>query len=110
MKQALSEEVAEPEGKPLLVEALGVRMVAFRDTSGRLGLLDELCPHRRASLVLGRNEDCGLRCLYHGWKMDAEGKVVAMASEPEGSPLLNKVSHRAYPTEVMGRFRMGVAG
>lgn len=100
----LSEEVAEPDGKPLLVEALGERFVAFRDSDGRLGLLDELCPHRRASLVLGRNEDCGLRCLYHGWKMDVDGNVVAMSSEPQGSPLLNKVKHRAYPAQEAGGF------
>ena len=100
----LIEEVAERDGTPLLVEVLGGRYVAFRDTDGRLGLLDELCPHRRASLVFGRNEECGLRCLYHGWKMDVEGNVVAMSSEPEGSPLLNKVKHRAYPVEEWGGF------
>jgi phthalate 4,5-dioxygenase oxygenase subunit len=100
----LSAEVAEPDGAPVLVEALGIRMVAFRDTSGKLGLLNELCPHRLASLVLGRNEDCGLRCLYHGWKFDAEGKVVAMSSEPEDSPLMKKVRQRAYPTVEWGGF------
>lgn len=100
----LSEEVAEPDGAPVLIEVLGVRLVAFRDTDGRLGLLDERCPHRLASLVLGRNEDCGLRCLYHGWKFDVTGKVVAMSSEPEGSPLMSKVRHRAYPTEEWGGF------
>ena len=60
-------------------------LVAFRDTNGRLGVLDEHCPHRRASLVLGRNEECGLRCLYHGWKIDVDGNVLEMASEPPGS-------------------------
>ena len=100
----LVEEVAENDGTPLLVEALGERYVAFRDTEGRLGLLDELCPHRHASLVFGRNEDCGLRCLYHGWKMDVAGNVVAMSSEPEGSPLMNKVKHRAYPVREWGGF------
>jgi phthalate 4,5-dioxygenase oxygenase subunit len=100
----LIEEVAEPDGTPLLVEALGERYVCFRDTEGRLGLLDELCPHRSASLVLGRNEECGLRCLYHGWKMDVDGNVVAMASEPEGSPLMGKVRHRAYPVREWGGF------
>ena len=59
----------------MLVEALGRRMVAFRDSDGRLGLLDEKCPHRGASLLLGRNEECGLRCLYHGWKYDVDGKL-----------------------------------
>ncbi len=78
------------------MEALGERFVAFRDTDGRLGLLDELCPHRRASLVLGRNEECGLRCLYHGWKIDVEGNILALSSEPEGSPLLYKVKNKAY--------------
>lgn len=100
----LGEEVAEPDGKPLLVEALGERFVAFRDSEGNLGLLDELCPHRKASLVLGRNEECGLRCLYHGWKFDFTGRTIAMASEPEGSPLKDKVRQRAYPTREWGGF------
>ena len=100
----LSEEVDEPDGTPLLVEAIGGRYVCFRDSEGRLGLLDELCPHRRASLVYGRNEDCGLRCLYHGWKFDVEGTCVAMSSEPEGSPLHGKVKHQAYPVREWGGF------
>ena len=100
----LSEELAEPDGKPLLIEAIGRRYVAFRDTDGRIGLLDELCPHRRASLVYGRNEECGLRCLYHGWKFDVEGKCVAMSSEPEDSPLKAKVRQNAYATEEWGGF------
>ena len=69
----MSEEVAEPDGAPVRVQLLGERLVAFRDTQGRLGVVDEHCPHRRASLALGRNEECGLRCLYHGWKIDVEG-------------------------------------
>lgn len=100
----LVEEVAEPDCDPLLVEVLGERFVAFRDTDGRLGLLDEQCPHRKASLVLGRNEECGLRCLYHGWKFDVHGNILAMSSEPEGSPLMNKVKQRAYPVTEWGGF------
>ncbi|NMG41917.1 Rieske 2Fe-2S domain-containing protein [Chelativorans sp. ZYF759] len=100
----LIEEVRENDGTPLLVEVLGERYVCFRDSDGRLGLLDELCPHRRASLVLGRNEECGLRCLYHGWKIDVEGTVTAMSSEPDGSPLKNAVKHRAYPVVEWGGF------
>ena len=100
----LIEEVAEADGKPLLVEAIGGRYVAFRDSEGKLGLLDELCPHRRASLVFGRNEDCGLRCLYHGWKFDVEGNCIAMSSEPEGSPLHEKVKHKSYKTVEWGGF------
>lgn len=100
----LIEEVAEPDGPPVLVEVLGERYVAFRDTEGRVGLLDEKCPHRKASLVLGRNEECGLRCLFHGWKMDFEGNVVAMSAEPEDSPLRGKAKHRAYPVKEWGGF------
>jgi phthalate 4,5-dioxygenase oxygenase subunit len=76
----------------------------FRDTDGRLGVLDAHCPHRRASLVLGRNEECGLRCLYHGWKMDVEGNVLEMASEPTASELCSKVKHTAYPCHEAGGF------
>ena len=100
----LVEEVAEPDGTPLPVEALGQRMVAFRDSKGRLGLLDEKCPHRGASLLLGRNEECGLRCLYHGWKYAVDGQCVAMSSEPEGSMLMEKVRARAYPVVEWGGF------
>lgn len=100
----LVEEVAEPDCTPLRVEVLGESYVAFRDTKGRVGMLDELCPHRKASLVYGRNEECGLRCLYHGWKMDVDGNILAMSSEPEGSPLKDKVKARAYPVREWGGF------
>lgn len=100
----LSEEVAEPDGKPVRVRLLGENLVAFRDSNGRVGILDELCPHRHASLVYGRNEECGLRCLYHGWKMDVDGNVLEMSSEPAGSPLLQKVRHKAYPTQEAAGF------
>jgi phthalate 4,5-dioxygenase len=100
----LSEEVAEPDGKPVRVRLLGEDLVAFRDSDGRLGILDEYCPHRRASLVYGRNEECGLRCIYHGWKMDVEGNVLEMASEPAGSQLPQKVKHKAYPVREGGGF------
>ncbi|RXE46839.1 Rieske 2Fe-2S domain-containing protein [Chromohalobacter israelensis] len=94
----LSEEVAEPDGDPVRVRLLGEDLVAFRDTDGRVGVMDEMCPHRRASLALGRNEECGLRCLYHGWKMDVEGNVLEMSSEPAESKMTEKVKHKAYPT------------
>jgi phthalate 4,5-dioxygenase len=100
----LSEEVGERDGKPVRVRVLGENLVAFRDSQGRVGVLDELCPHRRASLVYGRNEECGLRCLYHGWKMDVEGNVIEMASEPQGSALKEKVKHKAYPAREAGGF------
>jgi len=100
----LSEEVSEPDGKPLKVRLLGEDLVVFRDSDGRLGILDEYCPHRRASLVYGRNEECGLRCLYHGWKMDVEGNVVEMASEPPESGFVEKVKMKAYPAHEAGGF------
>jgi phthalate 4,5-dioxygenase oxygenase subunit len=100
----LSEEVEAPDGAPLRVRLLGDDLVVFRDTSGRLGALDEHCPHRRASLSYGRNEENGLRCLYHGWKLDVEGNVVEMPSEPVDSGFCAKVKHRAYPCREAGGF------
>ena len=100
----LSEEVAEPDGAPLKVRLLGENLVVFRDTKGRLGVLNELCAHRRASLVLARNEDCGLRCLYHGWKFDVEGNVVDLASEPPGSNVPQRIKQKAYPVREAGGF------
>jgi phthalate 4,5-dioxygenase len=100
----MSEEVAEPDGAPVKVRLLGEDLVVFRDSDGRLGVLDEHCPHRRASLALGRNEECGLRCLYHGWKFDVEGNVLEMASEPPESGLVEKVKMKAYPVREAGGF------
>lgn len=100
----LIEEVAEPDGAPVKARVFGEDLVVFRDTKGRVGVLDELCPHRRASLVFGRNEECGLRCLYHGWKMDVEGNVLEMPSEPAASSMIEKLKHRAYPVKEWGGF------
>lgn len=72
---ATSAQLPEPDGDPLRLRLLGEDFVAFRDTSGRVGLLDELCMHRRVSLALGRVENGGIRCLYHGWKFGADGTV-----------------------------------
>jgi phthalate 4,5-dioxygenase oxygenase subunit len=98
----LIEEVSDPDGTPVKARVLGENLVVFRDTDGRVGVLDEACPHRHASLVFGRNEEGGLRCLYHGWKMDAEGNVLEMASEPAASGMVDKVKHRAYPVKEWG--------
>jgi phthalate 4,5-dioxygenase oxygenase subunit len=100
----LIEEVSEPDGTPLKARVLGENLVVFRDTEGQIGVMDEYCPHRRASLVYGRNEDNGLRCLYHGWKMDTQGTVVEMVSEPQASGLAGKVQHTAYYTREWGGF------
>jgi phthalate 4,5-dioxygenase len=83
---------------------LGEDLVVFRDSDGRVGVLDEYCPHRRVSLVFGRNEACGLRCLYHGWKFDVDGNVLEMSSEPADSGFARKVKHKAYPTHEAAGF------
>ena len=104
----LSEEVAEPDGTPIKVRLLGEDLVVFRDSRGRIGVLDEYCSHRRASLVFGRNEACGLRCLYHGWKFDVEGNVVEMSSEPTDSRIPDRVKHKAIRCARSRRLRVGL--
>jgi phthalate 4,5-dioxygenase len=100
----LSEEVVEPDGAPVRTRLLGEDLVVFRDSKGRLGVLAERCRHRGASLAFGRNEDCGLRCLYHGWKFDVDGNVLEMPSEPEASRLCETVKQKAYPVREGGGF------
>ena len=100
----LIEEVAEPDGAPVKARLVGVDLVVFRDSQGRLGALDERCPHRNASLVFGRNEDCGLRCLYHGWKFDVEGNILEMACEPDGAALRGALKQKSYPAHESGGF------
>ena len=98
------EEIPEPDCDPVRVRILGEDLVAFRDSDGRPGLLEEKCPHRRASLFYGRNEECGLRCLYHGWKFDVDGNCIDMSSEPPGTGLVEKVKAKAYPVKEWGGF------
>src|ERR1700731_3275898 len=94
----LPSEVPTPDCPPVRVRVLGEDLLAFRDTNGRVGLIDEFCAHRRASLFWGRNEECGLRCVYHGWKFDVNGTCVDMPSEPPDSLFKTKVTIAAYPT------------
>lgn len=94
----LSEEVPENDGPPIRVRLLGEDLIAFRDTSGHVGLVSAFCPHRRAPMFFGRNEDCGLRCVYHGWKFDRDGTCTDMPSEPPDSLFRQKVTIDAYPT------------
>ena len=94
----LSEEIPEPDGAPVRVRLMGEKLVAFRDSDGRVGLLAEHCRHRGASLFYGRNEECGLRCLYHGWKYDVTGKVVETPAEPSENLLQQGIQHVSYPT------------
>src|SRR5262245_25326032 len=81
MPTLLSDEV-EVDGPPLRVKLLGEDLVAFRVTNGTVGLLGNHCPHRGASLFFGRNEESGVRCVYHGWKFDTTGACVDMPTEP----------------------------
>jgi len=94
---AMSSEV-EADGAPLRLMLLGEKLIAFRDSSGRVGVMDHRCPHRCASLFLGRNEDDGLRCIYHGWKFDVDGNCVDMPSVPAHQDFKDKVHAKAYKT------------
>jgi len=92
-----SADLPEKDGPPLRMRLLGENLVAFRATDGRVGLIDHVCPHRCASLFFGRNEENGLRCLYHGWKFDVEGRCVDTPTEPAGSTLKERIRITAYP-------------
>jgi phthalate 4,5-dioxygenase len=92
----------DPDGEPKRVRLLGEDLVAFRSASGNCGLVVEACPHRGASLFFGRNEEEGLRCVYHGWKFDVTGACVDMPSEPAESNFKAKVRARAYTAAEQG--------
>jgi phthalate 4,5-dioxygenase len=96
----LSEELPAAGAPPVKVRLLGEDLVAFRDDEGKIGLVDEHCPHRGASLYFGRNEDCSLRCVYHGWAFDTEGNCTDMPSEPR--PFADRIKLTAYPTHESG--------
>ena len=93
------------DGPPVRVRLLGEDLVAYRGSDGAISLVDHACPHRRAPMLFARNEECGLRCVYHGWKFDASGAVVDMPAEPARSRFKEKVRITAYPC----RERNGVA-
>lgn len=93
----LASELPAPDCAPVRVKLLGERLIAFRDSNNRLGLIDEFCAHRGVSLWFGRNEDCGLRCPYHGWKFDVTGQCVDVPSEPAASGYAAKIRLTAYP-------------
>ena len=99
---ALSRELAQPDGPPIRVKVLGEELLAFRDTQGRVGLIEPKCAHRGADLFFGRNEDCGIRCIYHGWKYDVTGKCVQLPNVPEGSNYHDTIRIKAYPTREFG--------
>ena len=93
----LAEELPENDCPPVRVKLLSERLVAFRDSEGRYGLIDEFCAHRGASLWFGRNEKCGLRCPYHGWKFDFTGQCIEVPSEPAESGFAQKIKLKSYP-------------
>ena len=95
-------ELPGPDCDPVRLKVLGERLVGFKDTSGRIGILADACPHRRVSLYFGRNEENGLRCVYHGWKYDVTGQCVDMPSEPATSNFKDRVKAPAYPTVEAG--------
>ena len=90
----LSSEIAVADGPQVRVKILGERLLAFRDSKGRLGLIDEFCAHRGTSLFFGRNEECGIRCSYHGWKYDLTGQCVELPAQPD---LARRMKIKAYP-------------
>src|SRR5581483_2838738 len=98
----LSSELPSADSDPVRVMLLGEQLIAFRDSSGKPGLIQNNCPHRGASLFFGRNEEAGLRCVYHGWKFDVDGTCVDMPNEPADSDFKHKVKAVSYPTRERG--------
>jgi len=98
----LSSEVPSPDSDPVRVLLLGEKLIAFRDTNGQVGLIQNHCPHRGASLFFGRNEEAGIRCVYHGWKFTVDGTCVDMPNEPAESDFKQKVKAVAYPCHERG--------
>ena len=97
-----AEELPENDCPPVRVKLLSERLIAFRDSDGRLGLMDEFCAHRGVSLWFGRNEESGLRCAYHGWKYDVTGQCVDVPSEAETGNFSANVKLRSYPLVQVG--------
>src|SRR5436190_17553063 len=92
----LPSELPTPDCDPIRFRILGEDLIAFRDTNGTPAFIARNCPHRGASLFFGRNEECGIRCVYHGWKFDAAGNCVDMPNEPAESDFKTKVKATAY--------------
>src|SRR5688572_27476028 len=87
----LTEEIPDAGGPPVMVKLLGENLIAFRDSEGRVGLIEELCAHRQASLFYGRPEEGGIRCIYHGWKYGVDGTIMDTPAEPANSMIKHVV-------------------
>ena len=98
----LASELPENDAPPVRVKLLSERLLAFRDSQGRYGLIDEFCAHRGVSLWFGRNEEGGLRCSYHGWKYDATGQCIEVPSEPQESGFCGRIKLKDYPLVKVG--------
>jgi len=98
----LSSELPAPDAPPIRVTLLSESLVAFRDTQGRVGIVESYCAHRGSNLFWGRNEESGLRCVYHGWKYDVTGACVDMPNEPASSTFKERITITAYPTREAG--------
>jgi phenylpropionate dioxygenase-like ring-hydroxylating dioxygenase large terminal subunit len=98
----LSSELPKPGCNPVRVMLLGEKLIGFRDGQNRVGLLADACPHRGASLFFGRNDECGLRCVYHGWQFDVTGQCISMPNEPEEGDFKSRVKADAYPCQERG--------
>jgi phenylpropionate dioxygenase-like ring-hydroxylating dioxygenase large terminal subunit len=98
----LAQEVPDPDCPPVRVKLMSERLLAFRDTQGRVGVIDEFCAHRGVSLWFARNEEGGLRCSYHGWKYDVSGQCIEVPSEPEQSGFCKRIKLKSYPCVELG--------
>ena len=96
---ALSEEIAQPDSPPIRVKIMGEDLLLFRNSDGKTGLIEPFCAHRGADLFFGRNEECGIRCIYHGWKYDIHGNCIDMPNVPKDAAYHGKIKIKSYPTQ-----------
>ena len=94
---ALADELPGRDCEPVRVKVMNEDLIAFRDSDNRVGLVDAFCAHRGAPMFFGRNEDSGLRCIYHGWMYDVDGNCVDMPNAPEGETYKEKIQIKSYP-------------
>ena len=110
MPALLSEELPERDGPPKKITVMGEDLLAFRDTDGRVGIIEQHCPHRGANLWLGRNEECGIRCVYHGWKFDVDGQLRRHADLLARPQRQGQDAHHGLSGARVGRHGLGLHG